>query len=113
MTQKTSEPTAMLFLGLLAGAAGALLLAPRSGRETREKVKEVGRKWQDDAARTRDTAAEKVKDGLDKVSSQVSEKADKAATKVDTLKTKAKKDDKSDTEYNRATPYADAEGDIV
>ncbi len=104
MTHRQSEPMTMLLFGLLAGAAGALLFAPRSGRETREKMKEMGRKWQDKAMTQKDDMVGKVKEGLDKVSSEVSNKADQASNKVESLRGR-----KRGNGLTRATPYSDGQ----
>lgn len=52
-----------LFVGALAGAVAALLLAPQSGKETREQLMEE---------------ADRLKDELDKYASDFSEKAKQA-----------------------------------
>jgi len=58
-------------VGALTGAAAAVLLAPRSGRETREIL---GDKWRDAAERGRDLgeeAAQKGRDAMDEASGYV------------------------------------------
>ena len=61
-------------VGALAGAAAAVLLAPRSGRETREIL---GEKWRDAADRSRtlsEQAAQKGRDAVDDASGYVDRK---------------------------------------
>jgi gas vesicle protein len=58
-------------VGALTGAAAAVLLAPRSGRETREML---GERWRDTADRgrhLRDEALEKSRGALDEASGYV------------------------------------------
>lgn len=108
--QRTSTPVAMLLFGMAAGAAGALMLAPRSGRETRVKLKEAGKKWQDNALDASDKATDKVKLGIQKASTKLNTKADEAVEKIEATSSKAKQKFNS---TDVATPYTDITEDIV
>lgn len=88
--ERSSTPVAMMLVGMAAGAAGALLLAPRSGKETREKIKGVTDNWQDHALTTTDKVSEKIKQGINKASTAVTEKANQATEVVDKTHAKAK-----------------------
>ena len=104
-THRPSEPMALILMGMLAGAAGALLFAPRSGRETREKVKEMSTKLRDDTMHAKEELVSKVRGGAEKVSSEIQEKAETVADKMDTAKSRG---GRKTSELNRATPYTDS-----
>jgi len=63
-----------LFLGALAGAAAAILMAPKSGRETRDLLAEQGadlwRKAQEAAGTAQDRTGEALDRGRDYVQEQ-------------------------------------------
>ena len=91
MTQQSSSPASTAFmLGALAGAAGALLLAPRSGQETRDKLKLAKDNWQDHALNATDKMSDTVKRGIQKASSVARERGDQAEDAVDKAKAKTK-----------------------
>ena len=54
------ENVALVGAGVVAGAAGALLLAPRSGRETRKRLGESMNRLGEEAVSKLEEAAEKV-----------------------------------------------------
>lgn len=91
MTQQSSGPASAAFmLGALAGAAGALLLAPRSGQETREKLRLAKDNWQDHALNATDKLSGKVKRGIQKASNMAQERSDQAADAIDSAQAKTK-----------------------
>lgn len=67
MAERSSSNT--LLIPLMAGLAGAvagLLLAPRSGRETREHLRLNARKMKNQATESLDTARTSLEEGLEK-----------------------------------------------
>lgn len=45
----TTELILAFLLGGLVGAGAALLMAPQSGKETREKIREMAKEWEEKA----------------------------------------------------------------
>lgn len=66
MAQRTSSNVlGATLLGGVAGATIALLFAPRSGRETRERIKQTAHDMKEGTSDTMSRARGKVKDGID------------------------------------------------
>jgi gas vesicle protein len=59
------------FIGLLIGAGAALLFAPQSGEETRDQLRDRGRKLRDDARARADDLQERFEDGYERVRQRV------------------------------------------
>jgi gas vesicle protein len=70
-------------IGALAGAAVALLLAPRSGRETREELQNGARRLRDAAEETARQVRDSVTQTLDEVRDEVGGRFDAAREAVD------------------------------
>lgn len=73
-----SAAVAGLVIGGLAGAGAALLLAPQSGKETREQI-------QQKTVELRDRTAEKVEDAVSQVKSKTHEITDSLQGKAEEL----------------------------
>jgi gas vesicle protein len=58
-------------IGALAGAVTALLLAPRSGKETRQMIADRGQKFKDDAQKTYEQAKDYIGSAKAKISDAV------------------------------------------
>ena len=71
--EKSSGGFGGFLLGLLVGAGAALLLAPQSGEETREALRERGRKLRDDAQERAEELGHRIEDGYDKARGHVEE----------------------------------------
>ena len=65
-----------LMVGGLAGAAVSLLMAPRSGQDTRDLILQKGIQLQDMATETADTAVSQVRRKSKQVSTEVGEKVE-------------------------------------
>ena len=63
--------TTAFIVGALAGAVVGLLLAPKSGRETREDLKEMGRGLGDKASRTGEAARHTAEEWFDRAATAV------------------------------------------
>ena len=68
--------------GAIIGAGAALLLAPRSGEETREVLREKGRQLRDKAEDTRDDLQARLEDGYDRAKARVEEKFERARRNI-------------------------------
>ena len=68
--------------GAIIGAGAALLLAPRSGEETREVLREKGRRLRDKAEDTRDDLQARLEDGYEKAKARVEEKFERARRNI-------------------------------
>ena len=68
--------------GAIIGAGAALLLAPRSGEETREVLREKGRRLRDKAEDTRDDLQARLEDGYDRAKARVEEKFERARRNI-------------------------------
>lgn len=89
--------------GILTGVAIGLLTAPRSGKETREKLKEEANKRSGDLKDQWSKGVEQVKQGYEQAKTQVGEYADKAKQQIDSYKSQAQNEyDKQRTksQYN-------------
>lgn len=64
--------------GVLTGVAIGILTAPRSGKETRDKLKEEANKRSDDLKDQWSKGVDQVKQGYEQAKSQVNQYADKA-----------------------------------
>jgi gas vesicle protein len=64
-----------LFLGGIAGAVTALLLAPQSGEETRQQIHQQARKLSDQTTATVEDVVSQVRTKSDEVKATVSDKA--------------------------------------
>jgi gas vesicle protein len=64
-----------LFLGGLAGAVTALLLAPQSGEETRQQIQQKAHKLSDQTTATMGDVASQVRTKADEVRANVTDKA--------------------------------------
>ena len=83
-TKSAAKPVLSGFLvGSVIGAATALLLAPRSGEETRAGIR-------DKTIELRDQATETVKDKVSQAKAKVSDVKDNVREKVDGLKQRGK-----------------------
>jgi gas vesicle protein len=71
--EKSSGGFGGFLLGLLVGAGAALLLAPQSGEETREALRERGRKLRDDAQERAEELGHRVEEGYGKARGHVEE----------------------------------------
>lgn len=85
MAKHDSSNLAWFLAGVTAGALGAVLYAPRTGRETREALGETARKGRDLYEQSRRLASEAAESGLAAV-----ERGKEAVKK---LKTKQEKDE--------------------
>jgi gas vesicle protein len=85
-------------LGAVAGAIGGVLLAPKSGKETREDLKKLAVKLKKEVEETVKDTKERVKDVFGKASDEAMAKYNKiksaAVNKVAELKTAGKSIDK-------------------
>lgn len=63
-----------LMVGGLAGAAASLLMAPRSGQDTRDLIQQKGIELRDDATETADSAVSHVRRKSQQISTEVGEK---------------------------------------
>lgn len=75
--------------GVLTGVAIGLLTAPRTGKETRDKLTEAANKQTDDLKGQWDKTVSQAKELLENVKSQAGVFADKAENKVDEYKNDA------------------------
>ncbi|HVQ77262.1 MAG TPA: YtxH domain-containing protein [Candidatus Binatia bacterium] len=85
--QRGSDSTAgylgWFFLGGLAGAAAALLLTPKTGRETRDLLAEQGAELLKKAQEATGTAQDRTGDVLEKGRDYVQEQADRLRSAFD------------------------------
>ncbi len=72
----TSSALAGLLIGGLAGAGAALLLAPQSGKETRDQIQQKTLELRDRTAETVEGAVSQVKSQTRRITSGVREKAE-------------------------------------
>lgn len=71
------------FTGLLLGAGIALLLAPRSGEETRALIATRARRLRDAAEEGLDDLQDAVEDGYEKAKANVEQRLDRARQTID------------------------------
>lgn len=92
--EDTLKVTAGLMAGLTIGGAAGLLFAPKSGKETREDIKEVYDEEKAKVKNSYDEKKEKVEEKKDKLvegaKKQVSKAAEKVETKAGKIKEKTK-----------------------
>jgi gas vesicle protein len=81
IVEKSSGIGAFLW-GAIIGAGAALLLAPRSGEETREVLREKGRRLRDKAEDTADDLQARLEDGYEKAKARVEEKFERARRNI-------------------------------
>lgn len=77
-------------LGLLLGGGLALLLAPRTGEETRQILRERGRRLKDAAEATADDLQGRVEEGYEKARTRVEEGIETARRTIDDKKGSAR-----------------------
>ena len=112
-TVKTAATTAAV--GTVLGAIGALLFAPKSGKETRENIAEVSKKVNDElkttVSRTKDVLSEKTKMGKenvveakDKIANYLADKRNKNVVEsIDTKKIAEDVEEVSETSVQTET----------
>ncbi len=76
--------------GILAGIAIGILTAPRSGKDTRDKLTEEANKRTDDLKEQWEKGVAQAKEGFEQAKSQVSQYADKAKDQYEQYADKAK-----------------------
>ncbi len=76
--------------GILAGVAIGILTAPRSGKETRDKLTEEANKRTEDLKGQWEKGVAQAKEGFEQAKSQVSQYADKAKDQYEQYADKAK-----------------------
>jgi len=77
-------------LGALVGAAAALLFAPQSGEETREVLRERGKKLRDDAQARASDLGHRFEDGYERTKERVEDGFDTARRTFDEKRAGAK-----------------------
>jgi gas vesicle protein len=75
--------------GVLTGVAIGLLTAPRSGKETRDKLKDEANKRSGDLKDQWSKGVEQVKQGYEQAKTQVNDYADKAKQQLNDYKAQA------------------------
>ncbi len=89
--------------GVLTGVAIGILTAPRSGKETRDKLKEEADKRTGDLKDQWGKGVEQVKQGIEQAKTQVNQYADKAKQQYNDLRSKAETEmDNMDTNKQQA-----------
>lgn len=63
-----------LLVGGLAGTAASLMMAPRSGKETRDQIQQKGIELRNEATETADSAVAQVRQKSQEISTKVGEK---------------------------------------
>ncbi|WP_019988084.1 YtxH domain-containing protein [Rudanella lutea] len=89
--------------GVLTGVAIGLLTAPRSGKETRDKLKEEANKRSGDLKDQWNKGVEQVKQGYEQAKTQVSEYTDKAKQQLNEYKSQAQNEydkQRAKSQYN-------------
>lgn len=89
--------------GVLTGVAIGILTAPRSGKETRDKLKEEANKRSGDLKDQWSKGVEQVKQGYEQAKSQVNQYADKAKQQYDELRSKSESEmdkQRAKSQYN-------------
>jgi len=76
--ERSSGGLGGFLLGLAVGAVGALLLAPQSGEETREILRERGQRLRDDARARADEIGHRVEEGYERVKGRFEEGVESA-----------------------------------
>lgn len=110
--EKNIAIMANFLTGVLTGVAIGLLTAPRSGKETREKLTGAVNKQTDDLKGQWDKTVSQARETLDSVRSQAGIFADKAENKVDEYKNKAEnKVDEYKSDTNSAYQKEKAKGE--
>ena len=100
---KTALNMKNFLTGILAGVAIGILTAPRSGKETREKLTEAANKQTDGLKEQWEKTLSQAKEKLENVKSQAGALADKAENKYDEYKNDVNsgyQNDKSKKQYN-------------
>ena len=98
--------------GLLTGVAIGILTAPRSGKETREKLVEEANKRSGDLKDQWEKGVSQAKDQFEKVKDQAGQYVDQAKDQYSQLKGQAKNEvenlkDKAESEYNKYEAKSD------
>ena len=96
--------------GILAGVAIGILTAPRSGKETRDKLTEEANKRTEDLKGQWEKGVAQAKEGYEQAKTQVSQYADKAKDQYDQYAEKAK-DQYSQYKGEAKEAIADAKAD--
>lgn len=89
--------------GVLTGVAIGLLTAPRSGKETRDKLKEEANKRSGDLKDQWNKGVEQVKQGYEQAKTQVNQYADKAKQQYDDLRSQTQNEvdkQRAKSQYN-------------
>jgi gas vesicle protein len=84
MSKKSSKWVLGAFIAGVAGFIGGVLAAPKSGKETREDIKDTANKLVSEAEKELKTVHSEIGDLIKKVSSTVSSKKGTAKKEVDT-----------------------------
>ena len=87
MSDKKGNAGAALLTGFAAGAAAGLLFAPKSGKESREKIKDQALKLQDKGVNMKKDLKDKATEGIDKMREtrhKAMDKVDETASEVET-----------------------------
>ena len=87
--EKSGSSVGAFLWGAILGAATALLLAPKSGRETQEELREGARRIREGAEERIAGLKESVEEGYDKAMEEVSERVEVARDAVLEKKQKA------------------------
>jgi len=99
IVERSSGPGLGAFVvGALLGAGAALLLAPKTGRETQEELKQQVQKWKGVAEERMKDAQRAVEDGIDQAREGVSDRFDQVRDAVDAGR-KAAHEARDDLEY--------------
>lgn len=98
----SSEFVSGLVTGALIGLAAGILVAPRSGKDTRKKIAGAAREQADDLADQWDDAKSETKKGINTIKTNVSDSADKAIDQLDNYRNKV-----ADKAEDKATHLAD------
>jgi gas vesicle protein len=106
VVERRSGAFGAFLFGALAGAAAALLLAPRSGRETREEIQQGARRLRDAAEETARQVRDSVNQTLEEVRDEVGGRFDAARDAVEAGR-QAARDSRSAME-SRLHPAGDA-----
>ncbi|WP_266367472.1 YtxH domain-containing protein [Tellurirhabdus rosea] len=89
-------------LGFLTGVAAGMLTAPRSGRDTRDYLKNEADRRSKDLQGQWQKGVEQVKAQVDQVKSQINQQVDKIQNKAEDQKNKSQYNDKVDNLAEKA-----------